>query len=191
MKNIFNRISALTVCLCLVAVIAGGCSTIGRTARLPNNQRGTANPNTGINMGQAVRQNTNPRTGTTADISRLSESFPQQSLLNDRKRADDIRAQLSNLRELDRVNVVVSGNRALVGVLRSSLSKDRNAAKSMVVNKVKQTDRNIKEVIVGDSHEIYARVQQLANDVTYNKPLDSITSSFNQIVQSIKSDPRK
>lgn len=103
----------------------------------------------------------------------------------DRQKADNIHKELSKMNELSQVGVLVTGNTALVGYSPSNMAKDVNATKTLITNKVKQTDHSIKNVVVSESADIMARINKLTTDIANKRPANEISNEINQLLKGV------
>ncbi|RCX17118.1 YhcN/YlaJ family sporulation lipoprotein [Anaerobacterium chartisolvens] len=183
---------------CLITTMLSACDA-GRTSRLPDQQQqnvqqqgierdnllgiapqpedgGTSGMNPGNNQGAnpGVNQGANP-----------GVNQPDQQMAPDRQKAENIKNQLRDITEIADANVIVMGNTALVGYKPSGNMGDSNAAKNMIISKVKKIDRTITNVSVSEQPDMMNRMNRLGEDITNNRPMNDITNEFNQIMRGI------
>lgn len=108
----------------------------------------------------------------------------------DRQRADNIRRQLINMSGIADANVIVMGNRALVGFRPSGNTGNLNAVKSNITNKVKQIDKTITNVSVSESADIMARMSRLGANVTNNGMVNNFADEFNKLIKGLNTNNR-
>lgn len=144
----------------------------------------------GINQGTTLGRNlgttlagttlgSNLGTGTT-----LAGTTLGGTTLN-RQKADAIKRQLVNMTGVDKANVVVMGNTALVGFKPIGNTRNVGVAKTNIAKKVKAVDKTITNVVVSESTGVLDRINKLSMDITSNKPINAITTEFNNIVKGI------
>lgn len=109
----------------------------------------------------------------------------QQQITDGRMKADRIKAQLANMNDIRNANVVVVGNTALVGFNTTTADVDPVRARDMVISKVKQADNSITNVLTTNAQDVLMSIGRLSDDITHNRPVNSIQNDFNQIVRSI------
>ncbi len=207
MKKKINSIIAFTISTCLVMLPLIGCSgrnvpqqeQNGTTQQgrnlLQENTQGT-NPNAipRIENTPGSNGNTNPeknfpesaRLGTNPGTSNTGVQFSQQQITDGMKKSDTIKNQLNTMSEIKNANVVVLGNTALVGFNTANTGVDAAKARDLVVNKVKQADPSITNVLATDSQDLLSGINRLGEDIASGKPANAIGNSFNQIVRNIR-----
>lgn len=139
------------------------------------------NPGTGTRFG--IR--TSPGTGINPGANRINRNITQPVVF-DKQKADNIKSQLVKTPGLQNVSVIVSGNTALIGYSSTGTVKDKETKKNTVTTKVKQIDKSITNVLVGDSSEIAAQISNLSTDITSNKAGNDLGNRFNRLVQSLR-----
>lgn len=109
-----------------------------------------------------------------------------------RQKADNIRNQLEDMKEVKNADVIVIGNTALIGYEPAgdlkginTSSKKVNAANNMIRDKVTKTDKSITNVAVTREAEIVIRIKKLSSDITNNMQDNDIKNDFNQIIRGI------
>lgn len=169
--------------LCAFLVTTCGCASqnrmLGDRTGMPPTGQGTNVPGT------------NQPTGTIGENMRLSGTTNnpltqlQQQTGDDRKRCDTIRKGIEGMEGIDKVNVVVSGNTALVGYASPKPAQDTDKIKTTISNKVKQLDKNITNVAVSESSDVMTRIGNIYNDITNKKPADKISNEINNLFQEL------
>ncbi len=139
---------------------------------------GNAN-NTGLGVGMTGR---NAGTGANVNNTRTT-AF-------DQAKANGICTQLEKMNGIKDANAVVNGDTAIVSCKADNAKTDINAMRDTIVNKVKQFDSSIKNVVVTDKTDAGTKIQQLANDITNNKPVNDLRSRFNQMMQEMSKTVR-
>ena len=144
-------------------------------------------PKAGQNLGQNEILGGNPENnqGSNPQANLLNQQTTEQQMAPDGQKAENIKNQLNQMKEIEDVNVVVMGNTALVGCKPSGNAKDINAVKEMIVKKVKEADKSITNVTVSEKTDIMEMISKLENDIKSNNPVDQITKEFNRIIQKI------
>jgi YhcN/YlaJ family sporulation lipoprotein len=184
--------------ICMISAMMSACTTNGRTVNPARNMQisGTNSVTPAPYTGQ--RLSINPRTNNSRIIATPDTSLsatpgiinsdmqlPANNNKDNTQRAVEIKNRLAAMGELNKVNVFVIGNAALVGYSPSSPSSDIGAVKNMIINKVKETDRGITNVTVSESADVMSRINSLTNDMTNKRPMTEITNDFNNIIKSI------
>jgi len=139
------------------------------------------NKNNGTNNGLLEKNNTNPMVSPAAPV------MPTPGLqgLNEMKqKSDNITKQLDAMPEIDKVNVLVTGDTCLVGYSPANAQGDPNARKNMVIEKVKQIDPTLNNVVVSESQDVMNRINQLINDMANNKSMDEINREVMQLIKT-------
>lgn len=198
---------ALIVALCVCIIPLTGCAPSGngnnpygtqQGQRAPGGPNKDMNPNGGP-TGVGIRDNTNTRLGLNAPDNARLDSTPgtpvpspglnrtdtAQPTRFDRQRAEKISNQLRAMRSIRDVNVVVNGNRAVVGYTPLNDNADTNSMNNKITNAVKKVDRTITQVTVSDTPDITRMINQLSNDITNNRPGNELQDSFTKLMQSI------
>ena len=109
----------------------------------------------------------------------------QRSSAFDIKKAENIRNQLNDIDGVRELNAVVQGNTALIGYDPDGNATDGNAIKNMIVDRVKQIDNTITDVVVTDSRDFFTQIKQLGEKIKRNMSTDEINNEFNQLMQNI------
>jgi len=115
---------------------------------------------------------------------------PQPMTMADNRKAQNIKRQLSTLKETNKVNCLVAGNTALVGYSATNASKGEDATKDMIIKKVKAIDPSINNVIVSESADFMQKLGQLSGDVINRKPMEQIGKEFNDLMQKTAPEVR-
>lgn len=193
MKKIFLSSCTAIICVSACILAISGCAT---TRQSPNNNRNgvTVVPQGFINP----RDNTpdmldlNPR--TTGRDNRATDMFPGVDRndtatptvdLYDREKSEKIKSQLEKMQEIKSPNVIVTGNTAIIGCKPSNAETDVSGAKNAVINKVKQIDPSINNVLVSTSEDILTRIGTIVNNLTGNRPANDINDQLAKLMQDI------
>lgn len=186
MMRLSSRALKMAVLPCVLALFMSACAGQQRTAPQPDQQRMEQQ---GRNMQGDFTPGVNPPQdrsilpGTDADLDRRA---PQtQQMVDYRQKSNNVRNQVAAMGEVEKANVVVVGNTCLVGYKPSRLSKDVNATKKMISERVKQTDRSIDNVVVSESADVMDRVNRLYNDIANNRPMNEVNNEFKQLVNRV------
>jgi spore cortex protein len=107
-----------------------------------------------------------------------------QGLNEMKQKSDNITKQLDAMPEIDKVNVLVTGDTCLVGYSPANAQGDPNARKNMVIEKVKQIDPTLNNVVVSESQDVMNRINQLINDMANNKSMDEINREVMQLIKT-------
>ncbi|MCX8129619.1 MAG: YhcN/YlaJ family sporulation lipoprotein [Clostridia bacterium] len=199
MKFKFRSLIALSSAFIMIIALATGCNTAGRTNQPPN-QNGA--PQIGQDNGTLIpgqdnavvpdRNNTGmqgilPNTNTSPGGIRLNQQGQQNTdqATFDTQRANKIKNQLKNMKEIKNANVVVRGNTALIGYTPSNNTKDTNKIRNTLNSKVKQIDSSIVNVVATDKSNMNTTINKLAGDIANSRPANDLANRFNKIVQTI------
>jgi len=237
---IFLKIKSQSILLVLpvliLALTFSGCAVDNRNTRI----RDEAGTQQGQNLTDNNTQRINTQNGVNPNIA-APQGFDAQNLGNDtrarlqdmqnqvgiqdtqnglqqnatdKERSDAITTQLSNnIKELDKIAVVVEGNTALVGCTTSGAgagaADSTTTIRSMVEEQVRQADPSISRVIVTSQPEFVNQITELARDKanaiangtangtnngtinriigrTINRTTNDIRTRFNKIIQNIE-----
>jgi len=202
-KNLKTVLSAFAG-VCLITTMFSACSQTG-TSRAPgqNNGRQLAITQTqGLNrnnlMNATTQYSQNNMTGTTL-YNRMGANLGVNQGINpginqgtnlaqtapNLQKANNIKRQLMNMTGVQDANVIVMGNTALVGLKTRTTTKDITALRTSIANKVKAIDNTITNVTVSDSTDIMDRMNRLGTDITNNRPVNTITDEFNNLVRGV------
>lgn len=205
--------SLIMVCISVGLCIASlsGCGAAGRNGRQPYDTTPQGRNMIGDNM-QGVDPNAGPRDNNQIGIRQdntIGDNIPdrginpvnpgtnntgmqynQQQITEGRGKADNIKRQLEAMREVRNVNVVVLGNSALVGFNTADASVDAAKARDMVINKVKQIDNTITNVMATDSQDMLPGITRLSDDITNNRAADTIGDNFNRMIRGMNNPGR-
>ncbi|HOM02550.1 MAG TPA: YhcN/YlaJ family sporulation lipoprotein [Acetivibrio sp.] len=118
--------------------------------------------------------------GSPAASPNQSTPAPQGNAVM-RDKAEKITGQLATMPEIGQANVLVVGNSCLVAYNPKNAQGDANARKNMVINKVKEIDPSITNVIVSESRDMMDKISKITNDMA-NKPMDQINNEIMQLM---------
>lgn len=130
--------------------------------------------NQGGNQQGATQDN---NTGNTQGITGNGTS-------QDGQRAQRIKAELEKLSELGEVNVVVSGNTALVGY-KPVGQANADELKKDIIERVKQTDPNISTCAASEDADVVSRIQKMSEDIVKQRPAGDISNEVQQLLNRI------
>jgi len=212
MNKNFLKATSLTLGLTLASLPLVGCNMGGGTARRnqpeatgqntqQNNQ--SVNPNRFLNMdlnpmdnkgaNNNNGMNNNAKSGLLGRIDTTPMGNPAapaaptpgvQSPEEMKQKSENITNQLDAMPEIDKVNALVTGNTCLVGYSPANAQGDPNARKNMVIEKVKQIDPNVNNVVASESQDVMNRISQLLNDIANNRPMDEINREVMQLMKT-------
>ncbi len=103
---------------------------------------------------------------------------------NMREKSLTIKSYVENLPEVKDANVVVLGNTAVVACNPSTGTVNSTALRDAITQRVKSSDTSIKNVLVTESPDMMANLDQMFNNMT-NRPMNEISRDFNQLVRQI------
>lgn len=104
---------------------------------------------------------------------------------NDTARAENIKRQLEQMREISDVNVLVNGDNCIVGYTAADRNTDANVLRNTIASKVKQIDNRITSVTATDSPDMRTRINRLGNDMSRNMGADDMANRFRQLLNDI------
>ncbi|RCX12325.1 YhcN/YlaJ family sporulation lipoprotein [Anaerobacterium chartisolvens] len=168
----------------------GGIGANRRITQTPgNNAFIDTNPGSGIGTRTGLRNNTN-NTGLGAGMLNGNTGTGRnmnntQTTSFDQAKATGICNQLEKMNGIRDANAVVNGDTAIVSCKASNPYTDINAMRDTIVNRVKQFDSSIRNVVLTDETDAGTKIQQLANDITNNRPVNDLRARFNQMMQEM------
>jgi len=134
----------------------------------------------------------NPHRGpamTTVDNSR--RDLRNNHLNNDNRSkmrvADQASDKVTNLREVDSANVIVTENNAFVAAKldRTSRNELTNNIENKISKAVKSVDRDIDNVYVSTNPDFYDRMNTYAGDLRNGRPVSGFFNQFNDMVKRV------
>ncbi|GAE90038.1 YhcN/YlaJ family sporulation lipoprotein [Acetivibrio straminisolvens] len=102
-----------------------------------------------------------------------------------REKSANITSQLAAIPEIGQANVLVVGNSCLVAYSPENAQGDANARKNMVINKVKEIDPSITNVIVTESNDVMNKISKITNDIANNKSMDQVNNEIMQLMNQV------
>lgn len=105
----------------------------------------------------------------------------------DTAKARDLAKKISDMKNVNSATVVLSGNKAWVGVdLAAKLEKKMtNAMKNEITTLVKKEDKNITTVYVTADADTVSRLRNIAKDIAAGKPVSGFIKELNEIGRRI------
>jgi len=197
------KIACFTACLALLVLPLAACNPGQRSTPPDANNIGknlglqtpapNADPNNvGRKMSNEIGRNMNN------DMSRIMDgnnpagnqtttapTAAPQGNSNTEQKSMNIKNQLQSMREIENVNTLVSGNTCIVSYNPSKASKDANATKQMVIDKVKQVDPAITNVVVSESMDVGNDINRIMNDITSGKPANEVNQEIMQLINRV------
>ncbi len=154
----------------------------GSPVRFPTrNNRINGNNNLLDNTGRTIVGT--PLPGTAFDY-KVNNTNNANDINNMREKSLSLKSQVKSIPQVKDANVVVLGNTALVACNPSTAAADANALRDAVTKKIKSSDPSIKNVLVTESPDMVASINQMFNNMT-NRPMNEVTRDFNQLVRQI------
>lgn len=204
------KIACFTACLALISLSLAACNqaqnntppnadNIGRNMGLESPAPTTNLDNAGKNMSNEIGRNLkndmtgimdgNNPAGNQTQITPTTPTAGPQGNSNTEQRSMNIKNQLQGMNEIENVNTLVSGNTCIVSYSPSKNMKDKNATKQMVIDKVKQVDPTITNVIVSESMDVGNDISRIMNDIASGKPVNEVNQEilklFNKVTPSM------
>lgn len=130
------------------------------------------------NMNDNVRTNEGDQTNTIHNVNNNKNQIDV---------ADRAADKIVEMREVDRANVIVTGNNAYVAAkltnnANNKLSKD---VEKKISDLVKSQTRNIDDVYVSVNPDFYSRTNSYANDIRDGRPIEGFFDEFNTLVRRV------
>lgn len=183
-KNRAIVVTALFAVVILLGAYAAGNRTGPRTTPQEITPQGQNSPNN-FQQGQQGQLLQNRIPENNNQTRQGSEAIERQ-IADSQKKAETIKTSLEKLSEIEKANVIVVGNTAIVGCKISKEAKDINDTKNMVADRVKGLDKSIKNVAVSDSADIMSRINKLSSNITKSKDINEINNEVNKIIEKSK-----
>jgi YhcN/YlaJ family sporulation lipoprotein len=191
LKKTLSLKKTVSLFLCFCFIVLSGCAS--RNPQYPNqntntqgqNMMGGTNPNTGYSNMSGT--GTNPSQSVNPSNNMPIQPSIQGQTNFDRQRAENIRKQLAAIPGVKQANVLVNGNTTIVGYSTTDPTKDTTALRDTVSRKIKQVDAALTDIAVSSSPDIMARTTQLGNDITNNKPIQELRTSYDKLMMNVKS----
>ena len=189
MNNKFKKISLIAVLALSVSIGAVGCRTSNKKIdpnNVPNNNRELDNTrNTQDNM-DLSDQNTNRHLYKESDRV-LDNDMGNNDNNSMTERSKKIANKVVELNDIKSATVIITGDTALVGVNipNNSSGKVTKELKDKVQNKVKDTDKNIDNVMVTADPDLIKRIDNVGNDIRSGKPLSGLGNEIEEIIRRI------
>ena len=101
--------------------------------------------------------------------------------------ADDAAKKVTDLKEVDTANVIVTENNAYVAVKLSptSQNEDTNSIEHKISQRVKSTDRDIDNVYVSENPDFYDRMNTYASDIRNGRPISGFFNEFTETIRRV------
>jgi YhcN/YlaJ family sporulation lipoprotein len=105
----------------------------------------------------------------------------------DTTKARALAEKISDLKNINSATVVVSGNKAWVGVDLAAKMENKmtNAMKNEITKLVKKEDKNITTVYVTADADTVTRLRNIAKDIAAGKPISGFINELNEIGRRI------
>jgi spore cortex protein len=101
--------------------------------------------------------------------------------------ADRAARRISNIREVDRANVIVIDKDAYVAVKLNANSNGKleQNTKEKISKIVKENDRDMNQVYVSINPSFYTRTTSYANDIREGRPIEGFFDEFGELVHQV------
>ncbi|MFP5108980.1 YhcN/YlaJ family sporulation lipoprotein [Neobacillus sp. C211] len=101
--------------------------------------------------------------------------------------ADVAAKKVTDLKEVDTANVIVTENNAYVAVKLSptSQNEDTNSIEHKISQRVKSTDRDIDNVYVSENPDFYDRMNTYASDIRNGRPISGFFNEFTETIRRV------
>lgn len=167
----FIVLAALLLSLSTLFGCAGAAEKQNRrdlNRNLRSNENGIMNRLNTPQNGMTERNLGNPLTGTGNK--------------NMSQRAEKIKTELRKIQGINDVEVLISGDKAIVGC---QTSKNLTALKRTIEQRVKSIDPSVREVSVTNSRSILDNMKQMTQDLVNGAGLDGFENKFQQLIKKI------
>lgn len=182
MKKQFKVISLIAILALVIGIGMVGCARNPARPNTPYNNQLNRNMNftdDGTNMNRNLNNNLNNRNINDNNLNN------RDNLVSDR--SDEIADKVSELKEVNRAAVVISGNTALVGVnITDNVEGNMtNNLKDRIEDVVRATDNNIRNVSVTANADLYSRIENIGKDMRNGRPLSGFAEEIEEILRRI------
>ena len=192
-----RKIFAFFVCIALVVALVAACGQVQR----PENQNNNRNNNTNTPQGEQTRvapRTVRPRTmvptpgenANTRNTTPLDDDIDMDNDNNEdyTERVRDIAERASELKEIKSANCVITGDTALIGVQFDKQYKGgiTDRIKEKVEDACKDEDPQIERVIVTADPDIFARIQDILEDIGEGRPVSGFAEEINELINRIQ-----
>lgn len=180
MKKRYRAASIATAVL--VAILAlTGCTGMGNENMDMQNQTGTPQ---GYDQGG---QMTPDRNMLDNDVNNGDTGYGDMTgmgmdMTGMKQKARRIESELEKIPGMNDINVVISGDTAIVGC---TTNQDMSAMKSRIVNRVKQLDPSVKKVAVTNARDTLMEIRKLKSDMMGGSDTGGINARVKQLVNKI------
>ncbi|MBU5482913.1 YhcN/YlaJ family sporulation lipoprotein [Clostridium sp. MSJ-11] len=171
-----NKIKSKKIfALLLTTVLTSGMMACGTTG----DQNGTQQPNTNQQQNAAENQVLPNTDNTTMQNEQNTAELTQ--------RADKIAKELTTIKGINSANVLISNERALVGVNLDENAEGNltNELKTEVEKKVKSTDPKIQTVAVSADVDVVQRIQNIGKGIGEGRPFSEFGTEIEEIFRRI------
>jgi Sporulation lipoprotein YhcN/YlaJ (Spore_YhcN_YlaJ) len=104
---------------------------------------------------------------------------------NDNQMEDLIRYHLAQMPDIQNVDVLVNGSRALIAYTRTNHARDAATMHGAINDKVRQIDSSITEVKTSISPEVRQEIGNMKRNLGINQPSDNMTDGFNRLFNQV------
>lgn len=175
MNKKFMQTTVVTLGLTLFTLPLTACNT--GTNNYMNPQR------TGIIENRNNNQFGSPvRYSTRNNLLKNNNAF--DNIDNMKVKSLTIKSQVENLSKIKEAKVVVVGDTAIVAITPGSNTDNPDTLRTAVTERVKSSEPSIKNVLVTESPDMMANINQMFNNMT-NRPADEINRDFNKLVKDL------
>lgn len=194
-----RKILAFFVCIVLVITLIAACGRVEQ----PENR----NDNTTTPQGEQTRvvpRTVRPRTvvPTPGDNRNVRNTVPRDNdgtninnnMRNNNRdddyteRVEDIAERAAELKEIESATCVITGDTALIGVQFDEQYKGgvTDSIKKKVENACKDEDPRIERVIVTADPDIFARIEDMLEDIGKGRPVSGFAEEINELINRIQ-----
>lgn len=175
MNKKFMQTTVVTLGLTLFTLPLTACNT--GTNNYMNPQR------TGIIENRNNNQFGSPvRYSTRNNLLKNNNAF--DNIDNMKVKSLTIKSQVEDLSKIKEAKVVVVGDTAIVAITPGSNTDNPDTLRTAVTERVKSSEPSIKNVLVTESPDMMANINQMFNNMT-NRPADEINRDFNKLVKDL------
>ncbi|WP_353894402.1 YhcN/YlaJ family sporulation lipoprotein [Proteinivorax hydrogeniformans] len=130
-----------------------------------------------------------PRNIENPDQQRLpdqGQTRPNDGMMTEENIAEDIANSVSNMAGVERADVVVVGNMALIGI-RTEVD-DSDDIKNKVTSEVEGQHENIEQAIVTADPDLTERIGRVADQQRGGEPTSQLLEEINNIIREVRPD---
>lgn len=174
MKKMIKNISIVTLIILLVSLSIIACQPTEK----PEDNNGDSYNDQNMNNNEDM----NNEDMNNEDTGMGNENMNGNQMDN---KSEMIADKLVEMQGVDDATVVISGNTAMVGVDISGTMEGNmtDKVKNDIKSKVRETDSNIKQVMVSASPDIFNRLDNIAQKINQGDAIEGFRDEINEIMK--------